>query len=106
MINYDMIPKRVMDKSISLKEFGILEYAWNLDDIKRIIVTFDINKIPILGGDVYKIVDGKVCPTYDSWYINKSAENDFYRISHEKTMSYILSYEKRNKGKFLYTIVF
>lgn len=106
MINYDMIPKSIMDRSISLKELGILEYAWNVDDVKRIVATFDVNKIPILGGDVYKIIDSKVCQTYDSWYINKSSENDFYRISHEKTMSYILNYEKRNEGQFLYTIVF
>ena len=106
MINYNVIPKAIMDKSISLKEFGLLEYAWNLNDIKKIISILDIKKIPILGGDVYKIINGKVCPTYDSWYINKSAESDFYRISYNKTMSYILSYEERNKGKYIYTIVF
>lgn len=106
MINYSIIPKSIMDKSISLKELGILEHAWYVGDIKKVIDILDIKKIPILGGDVYKIIDGKIYPTYDSWYINKSTENDFYKISHEKTTAYILSYEERNEGHFLYTFVF
>ena len=83
-----------------------MEFAWNVDDIKEIIATFDAKKIPILGGDVYKMVDDNVCYTYDSWFINKSSENDFYRISHEKAISYISNYEERNEGQFFYTIIF
>ena len=106
MINYEIIPKSIMDKSISLKEFGILEVAWNVDDVKSIIYMFEKKEIAILGGDVYKIIDGKVCKTYDSWYINKSNEDDFCHKSHETALSYILSYEERNDGKFVYAIVF
>lgn len=106
MINYEIIPKSIMDKSISLKELGIFEFAWNLDNVQSIIEMFLEKKIPILGGDVYKIVDGKIYKTYDSWYINKSDEDDFYHKSYEKARSYILSYEERNEGQFVYAIVF
>ena len=44
MINYEMIPKSIMDKGMSLKELGILEFAWNVNDIKRIIDTFSVKK--------------------------------------------------------------
>ena len=106
MINYEMIPKSIMDKGMSLKELGILEFAWNVNDIKRIIDTFSVKKIPILGGDVYKIIDGNIYQTYDSWYISKSDENDFCKISYEKTISYVLTYEEKNEGQFLYSIIF
>ncbi len=106
MINYNILPKSIIDRSISLKEFGILELAWDVDDIKHIIDIFNASRIPILGGDVYRIINGKVCQTYDSWYINKSNEDDFYRKSNEKAMLYILNYEQRNEGQFVYTIVF
>lgn len=105
-INYDLIPKSIADRRISLKGFGIAEYAWNAEDIKKIVNIFNENRIPILGGDVYKIVDGKVCKTYDSWYINRTDEYDFCDRSHERTISYILSYEERNRGQFVYSIVF
>lgn len=106
MIKYDLLPQFILDNSISLKELGVFEYAWKSDDIKKIIEILDEKRIPILGGDVYKVENGKACQTYDSWYINISNEWDFYSKSYEKAMSYILNYEKKNKGKFIYSIVF
>ena len=106
MINYDLIPQSIIDKSIFLKELGIFEHAWMFEDIKKIIDILDEKKIPILGGDVYKICNGKISQTYDSWYINKSEECDFPSKSYEKTVLYISEYEKRNEGHFLYSIIF
>lgn len=106
MIKYDMIPKSIMDKGVSLKKFGILEFAWSMDDIKKIIASFAEKKIPIVGGDAYKIIDDKLYQTYDSWYIDKSSEGDFYKISHKRTIAYILNYEERNEGQFMYSIIF
>lgn len=106
MINYDLIPQSIINKGIFLKELGVFEYAWIFDDIKNIIEIFDKKKIPILGGDVYKMVNGNICKTYDSWYINKSNECDFYIKSYEKAISYISNYEKRNEAQFIYSIVF
>ena len=106
MIKYDMIPKSIMDKGVSLKNFGILEFAWSMDDIKKIIASFAEKKIPIVGGDAYKIIDDKLYQTYDSWYIDKSSEGDFYKISHKRTIAYILNYEERNEGQFMYSIIF
>lgn len=106
MINYDLIPKSMIAKGYCLKELGIFEYAWTLDDIENIIVILDKKKIPILGGDVYRIHNKKICSTYDSWYINLSDEIDFYNKSYEKAISYISDYEKKNEGKFIYSIVF
>lgn len=106
MINYDLIPQFMIDKGVSLRKFGIFEYAWMAKDINEIIDILYKKKIPILGGDVYKMSNGQICQTYDSWYINASDECDFYIKSYEKAMLYILDYEERNEGQFFYTIVY
>ncbi len=106
MVNYELIPQHIIDKGIFLKELGIFEYVWIFEDVKRIITILDEKKIPILGGDVYKIYNGKIIRTYDSWYINKSKEYDFRKKSYERTVSYISMYEERNEGDFLYSIIF
>lgn len=106
MVDYDLIPQSIMKEGKFLKEFGILEYAWTFNSIKEIICILNEKKIPILGGDVYKICNGKIYQTYDSWYINRSNEKFFYSKSYERTISYILDYEKRNEGCFIYSIVF
>lgn len=106
MIHYDLIPQSIIEKGIFLKELGIFEYGWTLDDIKNIIDILNKKQIPILGGDVYKINNGSIYQTYDSWYINISDELDFYTNSYEKAISYIFNYEKKNKGQFIYSIIF
>lgn len=106
MIKYDLIPQSIIDKGIFLKELGMFEYAWTSDNIRNIIAILDKKQIPILGGDVYKMNNGEICQTYDSWYINLSDECDFYTKSYEKAISYISNYEKMNEGQFIYSIVF
>lgn len=95
-----------MDNGICLKELGISEYAWALEDIKNIICIFEKEKIPILGGDVYKIVNGTISRTYDSWYLNREDESYSYIKSYEKTISYISGYENGKEGEFIYSIIF
>lgn len=43
---------------------------------------------------------------YDSWYINKSSNKNFYFESFERVRQFIGNYDLANKGNYLYSIVF
>ena len=106
MINYDLIPQFILGEGKKLDVLGVDEYGFSFDNIKRVIEILKEKEIPILGGDVYLLSDGKIYPTYDSWYMNKSGEKDFFIKSYEKTISYISDYINDNEGQFIFSIVF
>lgn len=102
---YNILPKALLNSAIPLKEFGILDFAWNSTDIFQIIEIFESIKEPILGGDVYRFEEGKLFQTYDSWYLNNTNTPDFYLVSQKATQSYIKNYELKNAGHYVYSIV-
>lgn len=106
MINYDLIPKSILGEGKKLDVLGVNEYAFSFDNIKKIIEILKEKEIPILGGDVYLLSDEKIYSTYDSWYMNKSDEKDFFLKSYEKTISYISDYINDSEGQFVFSIVF
>ncbi len=103
---YKNLPKDIIEAGISLEELGIYEMAWKIDEIKKIIELLRKEKVPVLGGDVYKIVDDKIESTYDSWFLNNNGQFDFIEKSLDKSISYIEEYELINYGKNIYVLVF
>ena len=71
--------------------------------IMEVIPELFENKIYILGGDVYKIVDGKITSTSDGWYIDDAPQKK--DVCYKKTVSFLKQYEKNNKGDFLFAMV-
>jgi len=61
-------------------------------------------KIPVVGGDVYKIIDGHIQITYDNWFINNDGTSEFVERSLNKAISYIGEYERINGDNFVYTL--
>ena len=54
---------------ISLESEGINEFVIPLELIQDFFVLCDVEKILILGGDIYEnLQDGQFVATYDNWY--------------------------------------
>lgn len=103
---YKELPLDILKKGYSLEQLGIGEIAWRKDEIISIIKILNKNNIPVLGGDVYKIINDKIEITYDNWYMNNDGNSDFVERSLIKVVSYIGEYESANGNNFVYTLVF
>lgn len=103
---YKDLPPDILGRGYSLAHLGIGEMAWKRDEIVSIIQILRKNNIPVLGGDVYKILNGKIEITYDNWYMNDDGNSDFAERSLNKVVSYIEEYESANGNDFVYTLVF
>lgn len=95
----------LLEKSWSLAHLGIAEYAWEKTEIMKILGICRERKIPVLGGDVYKIRNGKAEVTYDNWFINDDGTSDHAERSIDAAVSYIKEYESIHGEDFVYTIV-
>lgn len=104
---YKNIPQDIVKCAISLEIIGINEYAWKKNEIIKILEILRKERIAVLGGDVYRIVDNKIEFTYDSWYLNNDGDLDFVERSLDKAFSYVQEYEKaNNRSKNIYVLVF
>jgi CO dehydrogenase/acetyl-CoA synthase beta subunit len=68
--------KKILEKGVSLSSVGIDNWALNKDQAMLAIDEFEKHKIPVLGGDVYEIVDGYPEANYDNWYCDRNANED------------------------------
>lgn len=98
----DIIGEKVSE-GISLTTIGINEYAWEYKNIIDIISILRKRKIPILGGDVYIIKNGKINTTFDSWYYDNISDTG-YEDSYKKTIDYINIFEAKEET-YVYSIV-
>ena len=103
-------PDELIEKSYSLDELGISEYAWKYEDILRVIEYCREKGMAILGGDIYFIGVSGIEYTYDSWYINQDGRKwkDYVVESKKKALDYINTYYSKTifeKDKILYVIV-
>ncbi len=63
----ELIKNKLLEKAISLQQFGLNDLVWEKEDAKKLIISLMSDNIGILGGDVYKIDSKKLIPTYDNW---------------------------------------
>lgn len=100
---YDIIPSQLLDSAVDLMTLGIHEFAWAQKSIDAILEILSENKKAVLGGDVYRIVDGTLVQTLDSWYV-KSGTN--YLDSYTFTQNFIQDYEAKNRGDYVFSLIF
>lgn len=93
---YKELPPDILRKGYSLEHLGIGEIAWRKDEIISIIKILNKKKIPVLGGDVYKVINGKIEITYDNWYMDNDGKPDYVEKSLSKVITYIGEYESVN----------
>ncbi len=94
---------------IELKEkFGVTvlsgEIGFKFEDVFNVIDLYEKEKIPILGGDVYKKVKNKFLPAYDNWCIDKEiymTDKEYLEKSILETRIYIQNYSKKENIVFV-----
>ncbi|MGE5395903.1 MAG: Imm40 family immunity protein [Chitinophagales bacterium] len=104
-----VIPNNLLDLARSLNHLGIDEVAWKWAEALRVVEFLGENEYLVLGGDVYKIVEGSLQITCDSWFTNRDNShtwNEVVQESVEKAISYITNYQKMNGDSYCYSIVF
>lgn len=100
------LPREFINKAISLKDFGINEYAWDYDFVMKIIDYLCDRKIVILGGDIYSLSNGVLKSAYANWYFNFDIRNTIehnVNRSKETAIKYINNYN--NKLNNYYSLV-
>lgn len=102
-------PEELLVSAKTLEHIGICEMAWDWQDAIRVSEFLCRHNCAILGGDVYRLINGVLESTYDSWYINKDGTKStgkFIEEARDRAVSYINQYHDRNGDDFYYSIVF
>jgi predicted aspartyl protease len=85
----------ILSVGLSLKDIEINNWALNRDEAITAILKLYSLEIPILGGDVYKIVDDCFDFTYDSWCCDKNigeTDSQYLKRSIDESLQYIKNY--------------
>jgi len=103
------LPEELTNLAKPLNHLGISEIAWDGENAIKVVEFLNKNNYAIIGGDVYKIVDGNLDSTYDSWYFNRNeakSNQEFLQESMERAITYINQYHEGNGKDYYYSIVF
>lgn len=90
-------------KSVSLELLGVNGFAYPRKEALKIVNEYFNSNKPILGGDVYKLVNGRIESTSDSWYCNRKESETLYDYvgrSYHITCDYIRNYPDKTNTFF------
>jgi len=102
-------PGELLNKAKTLEHFGIAEMAWDWQNAIAVVEFLCEYNYAVLGGDVYRLINGDLESTYDSWYINKDvakSREQFIGETKDRAISYINQYHERNGDDCYYSVVF
>ncbi len=105
----ELIKNKILEKAISLQQFGLNDLAWKKEEAKKLIVSLMSDNIGILGGDVYKIDSKRLIPTYDNWSSEPGKGEDikeYFSRSKLVALDYINKYPVDNNEDIVFSIVF
>ncbi|PID44174.1 MAG: hypothetical protein CSB47_11585 [Proteobacteria bacterium] len=100
--------KKILESGVSLSSVGINNWALNKDQAMLAIDEFEKHKIPVLGGDVYEMVDGYPEANYDNWYCDRNANEeleDFVARSAGNARDYIESYSNLSGQETYFVLI-
>lgn len=102
-------PEELFDLAKSLEHLGISEMAWDWQNAIKVVEFLCTCNYAVLGGDVYRLINGNLESTYDSWYINKDeikSREEFVEEVRNRAISYISQYHDGNGEDYYYSVVF
>ncbi len=80
--------------------------AFSREEALKVVEEFKSLEVPILGGDVYALVEGTFNPNYDNWFYDplpNEEQFEFLSRSLNKAALYIDSYQTKDpENIFLY----
>lgn len=94
-MNWSEDVKAILSCGISLLKSGISNWALTENQSIHALNEFEKLNIPVLGGDVYEMIEGNLTSNYDNWYCNRNENeelNDFVTRSIIHAREYINNY--------------
>lgn len=95
---------KILEVGDSLESNGIKNWALNKQQTVYALEKFSALNVAVLGGDVFKKVDGVYRPTYDSWscdVIEGEQKREFVKRSIAKALNYISTYNSEYEAYFV-----
>ncbi|MFC1400438.1 Imm40 family immunity protein [Streptacidiphilus sp. N1-5] len=65
-----VLPTSVRERSVDLTSVGSAEFAFPVDCLDLVFDTLLENDFVILGGDLWRKVEGEFKPAFDGWYVD------------------------------------
>ncbi len=99
---------KVLGSGFSLESLGIKNWALSRQKILQVLEQLRELQVPILGGDVYKLVNGVLRSTYDNWYCEPLPNEsllDFVERSIDQAKQYIESYNVKKRNDIFFALV-
>jgi len=100
--------QKILSIGLSLEHQGVHNWALPSVNIRGVIEQLEMEKVGILGGDVYMISGGELHPNYDSWHCEKGSEEsdcDFVRRSLIETQRYVDNYTQNISSDAFFVLV-
>ena len=99
---------KILGSGLSLESLGIKNWALSRQKVLQVLEQFRELQVPILGGDVYRLVNGALRSNYDNWYCDELPNeffSDFVIRSIDKAKQYIESYNIKKGDDIFFTLV-
>ena len=99
---------KILVSGLSLESLGIKNWALSRQKVLQVLEQFRELQVPILGGDVYRLVNGALRSNYDNWYCDELPNeflSDFVIRSIDKAKQYIESYNIKKGDDIFFTLV-
>lgn len=88
-----------MNTCFDLNALGINDVAYTKLAALELLLSFEKQSVPVLGGDVFLLNNDVPILTYDSWYCNRNrqeTEEEYVFRSCKVAYDYISQYEAEN----------
>ena len=101
-------PKKVesiISCGMALHDTGVNNWALTKQQALSVLDKFEAEKIYVLGGDVYELVDGELESNYDNWYCDRETDElleNYITRSINKARSYIANYNRPKQNFFVF----
>ncbi len=99
--------KSILSAGLEINRLGVNNWALTREQALVAIKEFERQKITVLGGDVYELVDDKPDSNYDNWYCDQEqgeTSNDFIVRSCNHAREYISKY-KNPRGRDTFFVI-
>jgi hypothetical protein len=105
---FSPVVESILSRGVDLEEFGSAN--WALYRADALVALSELQELgePVLGGDVWKMMDGRPFLTFDNWFCRRSADEPFQSFlerSIEVAKNYILSYGSSESDEHLFELV-
>jgi hypothetical protein len=106
--NFSADVEAILSRGIDVEEFGSAN--WALHRVDALVALSELLElgVPVLGGDVWKIIDGRPFHNLDNWFCQRSVDEPFQSFlgrSVELAKNYIVNYGSGGSDTHLFEIV-